>query len=167
MKHRVMIVVFLSSLYFFVGPMLCVSWAADPVEPENVVLTKAAWDAFNDGKYDQAISKADECLKKFEGQAILEQEKLEKDKAPQPAEGSASKEATETIHKRGLLNDVATCLFIKGESYEEQQKYLEGKAAYEKAAKLTYARTWDPKGWFWSPAKASEGRLKTLPKASK
>jgi len=165
MKHKVVIWIVLSGVCLITGVGFGAALTAGiGAEPLNVQLTKAAWDAFNDRKYDEAVLKADNCIKEFEGQALLEQGKLETEKAPQPPDGAVSKEGAERIHKSGLLNDVATCFFVKGRALEEQHRYSQARTAYEKAAGLSYGRTWDPKGWFWSPAQASEGRLKTLPK---
>jgi tetratricopeptide (TPR) repeat protein len=130
----------------------------------NERLTRAAWRALNRGQYDEAVSKADECINQFAGQAFLEQAKLETLGAPQFPEGKVADETAQQIHANGLLNDVATCHFIKGCALEERHHYPESRAAYEEATKFTYARTWDPRSFlFWIPSQAAKGRLITLP----
>jgi len=138
-------------------------WATGAgVLPLNVELTNAAWKAFNDEDWEAAARKAGECIEEFRGQAILAQEELEQKGEPLPPEGRVSEQVAEKIHSRGLLNDVATCYFIRGKAYQAMGRNAEAREAYENAAKFTYARTWDPKGWFWSPSNAARGQLKTL-----
>lgn len=131
-------------------------------QPLNVQLTVAAWDAFNAGNYQQAIARADKCINEFRGSADREQVELQNSKAPLPPKGKVSEEEKKRILARGLLNDVATCFFIKGRSAENVGRIPEAREAYLAASKYTYARTWDPKGWFWSPAEAASDRLTTL-----
>lgn len=66
------------------------------------------------------------------------------------------------IFANGLLNDVATCYFIKGKAAEKLVRKDDAKRAYEEAKKLTYARAWDPQGWFWSPSEGASDRLDAL-----
>ncbi|MEW5982819.1 MAG: hypothetical protein AB1806_10675 [Acidobacteriota bacterium] len=127
--------------------------------PLNAQLTVAAWDAFNKGEFERAIGIADKCLNEFRLSAEREQATLEKAKAPLPATGSVPDHVKKTILARGVLNDVGTCLFIKGRSAENLGRRDVARLAYEAAQTLTYARCWDPQGWFWSPAEASGDRL--------
>jgi beta-glucuronidase len=66
------------------------------------------------------------------------------------------------------LNDVATSYFIQGESYRDQGKKEEAINAFKVVVeKYCYGQAWDPRGWFWSVAKASrESILKLNPKES-
>lgn len=138
-------------------------WATGSGElPLNAQLTQAAWEALEDEDFQTALAKTEACIEEFEGAALLEQEALEESDEPAPPEGQVSEEVAKKIHSRGLLNDVATCFFIQGRAYEKLSRIADAKAAYEKAARFTYARAWDPKGWFWSPASAAKGRLRTL-----
>jgi hypothetical protein len=70
---------------------------------------------------------------------------------------------------RWAVNDVATAYFVKGRAAEyllkkqKNQKYKQiAQEAYQSAMKFTYARCWDPQGWFWSPAEAAGERLPLL-----
>jgi len=128
----------------------------------NVELTTAAWTAFNKGDFVGAIANAEKCIGEFRGAADRKQAELEKSKAPPPPTGAVSDEEKKAIFARGLLNDVATCFFIKGRSAENLGRKDEARQAYESASKYTYGRCWDTKGWFWSPAEASMDRLATL-----
>jgi hypothetical protein len=130
--------------------------------PPNARLTKEAWDAFNKGEWRTAIRKAEECIDRFQDQADDQQKQLETDHVTVP-NGVVPKEEKEEILRRGPLNDVATCFFIKGQAAEKLGQNGEAKQAYEAAAKYTYARCFDP-SWngFWSPSEAANGRLKRL-----
>ena len=128
----------------------------------NIQLTTAIFEAFNRNDFESAMANADKCVAEFRGAADREQADLEKAKEPPPAKDKFSEEEKKVILSRGLLNDVATCLYIKGRSAENLGRREEAKGAYEAARKYTYARAWDPQGWFWSPAEAAEDRLAKL-----
>lgn len=129
----------------------------------NEELTSSAWHAFNAKDYKRAIEIADEVLDDFLLQAERDQRELETSSAPSPPTGkpSSGEEKQRTL-ERGVLNDVATCYFIKGKASEKLKKIDEAKKAYTGAKALTYARTWDPAGWFWSPSQAAKDRLTLL-----
>ena len=128
----------------------------------NVELTTAAWDAFNKEDFARAIANADKCISEFRGAADRAQHGLDKAGTPPPPTGKVSDEVKTVILSRGLLNDVATCYYIKGRSAQELGRHEEAIGAYRAATKYTYARCWDPKGWFWSPAEAAQDRLTTM-----
>jgi tetratricopeptide (TPR) repeat protein len=150
------IVAVISSLCFLGGN----AYPESESQPPNVRLTTAAWEFYNAEKYDEAIKSAEKCIDDFQASAWVEQEALEKSKAPMPPVGKVGEEVSqgdkETILNRGVLNDVAACWFIKGRSLEKLKREKEAISAYQEAAKYTYARAWDP-SWngFWSPAKSA------------
>lgn len=145
-----------------VSATIFVARATQPSLPLNAELTNTAWEAFNKGNYEQAISASLKCINEFKGSADRQQNELESSKAPLPPKGSVSEETKKIIWARGLLNDVATCYFIKGRSAEYLGRIDEAKQSYREASKYTYARCWDPKGWFWAPSEAAQDRLSTL-----
>ncbi len=134
---------------------------------QNEILTEASWISFDKGQYEEAIKKAEKCIKEFGDDAIEKQQKLTNNNIPLPPEGedsvNISKERREEIFKRGVLNDVAACWFIKAKSLEELNKNEDAKKAYQATAQFTYARVWDPK-WkgFWSPSKKAQSILNRL-----
>ena len=128
----------------------------------NVELTTSAWDAFNKNDFARAIANADKCIGEFKGEADRTQENLEKSATPPPPKGKVSSDEKALILARGLLNDVATCYYIKGRSAQELGRRDEAIAAYKAAARYTYARCWDPQGWFWSPSEKAQGRLSPM-----
>jgi len=135
--------------------------------PLNARLTTKAWDALNKGDHERAITFADSCISGFGGSADRQQAQLEKDSVPPPPKGVVSETQKKAIFARGLLNDVATCYFIKGRSAENLKRMEEARQAYMVAMKYTYARCWDPKGWFWSPSEGASDRLNQLPPETK
>ena len=63
----------------------------------------------------------------------------------------------------GLLNDVATCLWIKGRSHEELGQISEARRAYRQAMLLTHGRCWNEvEELFWSPAEKAGDDLANL-----
>ena len=131
-------------------------------KPLNERFTTAAWAAFNTGKYEEAIAQADKCIGEFQGMANRLQAQLEGEHVSIPI-GSVFEEQKAQIYKNGLLNDVATCFFIRGRSAEALGHKDEARKAYEAAERYTRARTWDEaNGWFWSPAKGAAERLESL-----
>ena len=136
--------------------------AAEGGKSKNEQLVEAAWQAFNAKDYSTAIQKCNELIDEFRPAADREQLTLEQKKVPQPIKGKPPEAEKKTIFERGLLNDVGTCFFIVGRSAEYQGKADIARDAYSKAVKYSYARTWDPKGWFWSPSDAAQDRLSSL-----
>jgi hypothetical protein len=128
-------------------------------QPLHEKLTKAAWDAYNAKEYDKAIEMTDKCIDEFEATAFRMQGELKKE----PSTGTVSDDIKEEIFKNGVLNDVATCWFIKGRSLERLNKIEGAIQAYCKTSIYKYARTYDP-NWkgFWSPSQATKDRLPLL-----
>jgi len=124
--------------------------------PANQAGTTRAWEALEKKDYRAAITHADAVITEFGRQANEKQAALAKSKSPKPPEGPVTDDKVKkAVFANGLLNDVATCLFIKGEALEKTGKAGDAKSAYDAACKLTYARTWDPGGSFWDPATKS------------
>jgi len=72
-------------------------------------------------------------------------------------------ESKEKIFTYWALNDVGTCLFIKGEAYRNAGDAEEAKKAYKKLVdSFYYAQAWDSAGFFWKPAEAAQQKLELL-----
>jgi hypothetical protein len=133
---------------------------------------KQAWDAYNAKKYAAAIQAADDCIDQFAAHAQRDEADLVRNKTPQPKSGAVTETDKQAIFARGVLNDTGAAYFVKGRSAEylakqgaqgTQEKYLAiAREAYEKCKTLTYARTFDPQGWFWSTTEACNDRLTTI-----
>jgi len=138
--------------------------AASVKQSLNEKATAAAWESFNGGKYQAAITNAMFCIDEFKGAADRLEAKLEKEKPDLPT-GTVSEEIKKKIFQNGLLNDVATCFFVKGRAEEKLGKTEDAAKTYTSVKAYSYARTWDPSGgWFWSPSEAASDRLATLSK---
>jgi hypothetical protein len=133
--------------------------AQEAEQPLNVQLTNAAWDAYKKGDFGGAIASADKCIQKFKAGADKEQKELG---AKSPPTGAVSDEEKAVIFTHGVLNDVATCYWIKGSSAQKLHNTHVAKEAFTAVTMYPSARTWDPKGWFWSPAEDASNRLQDL-----
>jgi len=129
-----------------------------------------AWDAYNKGKYKEAINFAEQCIEDFDIKASNIQSELDSLKIT-PQTGSVNAIQKERIFKNSHLNDVATACFIKGRSaeyiYKQDQKnniaYKQTAIeAYTLSCKYSKGRCWDPQGFFWSPCESSSERLQKL-----
>lgn len=135
-------------------------------KPINEQATAEAWTAFQSGDNATAIAKADVCISRFGKAADRIETILETNKVSLPS-GQVSQAEKKRITRYQILNDVATCLLIKGWAEEKLGHVAEAKRAYTKARKYTQARTTSPnEESFWSPADAASERLTKLSKAS-
>jgi hypothetical protein len=126
--------------------------AATPDPNASVTLTTNAWNALNAKTYDQAVTFAQKCIDLYRSQALDQAKGM-----------TAPLTVKEEIQAKWALNDVGTCYYIMGQAYEKSNKTKEAVAAYQTLANdLPYTQCWDPKGWFWPPAKAAKDRIKAL-----
>jgi len=134
-------------------------------QPLNQRLTAAAWAAFNAKNYNEAISQADQCIELFQGSADLLQTSLAERRVTLLSGSVTDPKQRAQILSNGLLNDVATCFFIKGYAAERLKQYDEAKNAYEAVETYPLARTWNQDDdTFWVPSEGAAGRLVTLKK---
>ena len=145
----------LGAVPFLVRSVIPSSSPVDTKGPER------AWKAYNAADWKTSIQLADDCITTYRKTASQIQALLESRRAPTPPTGRLT-EAREEVLRNGVLNDVATCAFIKGSAAERLGLRDLAEEAYNLAASYTYARTWDPNGWFWSPAEIAMERLRSL-----
>jgi len=113
-------------------------------------LTTKAWKALADKDLDAVIAYTNKCLELYRKKAV----EMQKSLTEYPWESK------EKIFSYWALNDVGTCLFIKGEAYRNAGNTEEAKKAYEDLVDNFYfAQAWDPQGWFWKPAEAAQSKL--------
>jgi len=116
--------------------------------PNTSAITSAAWRALEEKRYDRVIFLVDECVRKFLTPAIKQSGQL--DHFPKG----------KVAFRYGLMNDVATCLFIKGRAFEEQGNFGVAKQIYQEIMEqFRFAQCWDPHGWFWSVASAAQDQI--------
>lgn len=134
----------------------------NPDIPRNVELVNRAWDAYRSQNYDTAMTAADRCVDRFKEEADADEAALEARHAKLLPTGAVGPKVKDEIYAQGVLNDVATCFWIKGISAQLSKHDDAAREAYTATMKYRYARTWDPKGWFWSPAEDAADRLRDL-----
>jgi predicted negative regulator of RcsB-dependent stress response len=120
----------------------------------SATLTAKAWNALNGGFTDDALQFVNKCIELYAAEAVKMQTSLT------AAPNFATPEAAGPYW---ALNDVGTCLFIKGQVLAKKGDKAGAKAAYEKLTReLKYSQCWDPQGWFWKPAEAAKQKLVEL-----
>jgi hypothetical protein len=132
---------------------------ATPELTTSEAFTTAAWQAYLRKDFAEAIELSQECIRRWEAEAIEQQAALDK----APPIGTVTNEQKDTVFSYASLNDVGTSYYIIAISMEELGKIDEAKAAYAAVIELPYARCWDPQGWFWSPAQVAKQNLAKLP----
>ena len=114
----------------------------------SAMLAQQAWKALEKEQYDQAIKLADQCEERFGTQAQKQQGMLKALPSPDKAFSYAA------------LNDVATCLYIKGKALQGFRRYEEAKSVFQAVIReYRFAQCWDPKGWFWKVAGAAQDQI--------
>ena len=117
----------------------------------SAALAQQTWKAFEKNQYDQVLTLADECASRFAVRAQKQQSLL---KAVPPPEKAFNYSA---------LNDVATCLFIKGKALRELRRVVEAKTVFQGIIRdYRFAQCWDPKGWFWKVAGAAQDQINCM-----
>ena len=110
-----------------------------------------SWFELGKRNFSRVYELTGECIKKFSQEADNLAKTL--NKFPPQAK----------INLYKVMNDVATCYFIKGEALMRQKKIQEAKKVFKEAAdKYPFAQSWDPRGWFWSVKEKSEATIKKL-----
>lgn len=135
-----------------------------PYFPLNELLVYAAWKNYESGKFDITLQVVNECITELSQTALQIQQALQADNEEIPALGKiADNAAKNRIFSRGVLNDVASCWFVKARTLEKLDRITEAVVAYCETEKYTFARTYDP-GFdgFWSPAQSASDRRVSL-----
>ncbi len=114
-------------------------------------LTTRAWEALGDGSYEAAVRYTEKCVELYEAEARKMQASM------------TAKAPKDKVHDYWALNDVGTSYFIQGEALLKLGRKDEAIAAFKVVRdELWFAQTWDPKGWFWSPAEAAHAKVVSL-----
>ncbi len=114
-------------------------------------LTTRAWEALAAGNYLGAVKYTEKCAELYEAEARKMQASM------------SARAPRDKVHDYWALNDVGTSYFIMGEALTKMRRYPEALAAFKVVRdELKYAQTWDPKGWFWSPAEAAYPKVDWL-----
>ncbi|HBR15278.1 MAG TPA: hypothetical protein DD723_07030 [Candidatus Omnitrophica bacterium] len=114
-------------------------------------LVRLAWEASHEDNFDKLTQLADKCLELYGNEAKLQQSQL-KD-FPLKTD----------IKNYQVLNDVATCLFVKAEALMHSGKTDDAVAQFEEIIReYQWAQSWDPRGWYWSVAEKSQDSINVL-----
>lgn len=120
-------------------------------------LTGKAWAAFNQNDLETVLAYADKCITLYKDKAT----EMQKSLTEYPWE------TKEKIFSYWALNDVGTCLFIKGEALRKAGKIAEAKEAFNSLINdYFFAQAWDPKGWFWKPVDAAKEKMAEMQETS-
>ncbi len=112
---------------------------------------KEGWNQLGKRNFKEVYKIVEECILEFGEEA----DKIAEGLSDFPPKGK------ENIYK--VMNDVATCYFIKGEALMREGKIQEAIDTFKIIIeKYPYAQAWDPRGWFWSLKEKSEITLKKL-----
>lgn len=123
-------------------------------------LTTKAWSAMDRGDYDTAVIYTDKCIELYKDEALKMQAEIHMQRQN---DNVKRKPTNQEIFDNWALNDVGTSYFIKGEALLNLGKKEEAVDAYKFVMnQLYYGKTWDPKGWFWSPAEAANKKVVML-----
>ncbi len=116
-------------------------------------LTTKAWEAYNNNDVQKVLAYTNKCIDTYGAKA----KEMQKFLTEFPSESK------EKIFSFWALNDVGTCLFIKGNALSEVSEAgsnAEAKEAYKDLIEhYFFAQCWDPQGWFWKPAEAAQQKL--------
>jgi hypothetical protein len=124
--------------------------AQDFGDHKSVTLTSKAWDALGSDNADHAIKYADKCIELYLKQA-------------KEMQTSLKDFATDEAATYWALNDVGTCLFIKGQALLKKGDTKGALAAFKLLTdKVKFAQCWDSNGWFWKPSEAAKQKIVEL-----
>ena len=116
-------------------------------------LTSKSWEALNNKDLEAVLTYTDKCIELY----------AEKAKEMQQSLTMYAWESKEKVFSYWALNDVGTCLYIRGKALRQAGKLKEAQEAYKKLIEeFKFAQCWDPGGWFWKPAEAAEKELNEL-----
>ncbi len=142
--------------YFVICALLFViylgnSFAQD--RPPSKELVVKAWEAHGRNDIESTFKITQQCIDLYLEEAKRQQASL-----------NALPKGTDIANYQ-ILNDVATCYFIQGESYMRQEKFPEAVEVFNTIIQqYSFAQAWDPRGWYWQIAKAAKDSIDKIQK---
>lgn len=126
---------------------------------DHAKMTAKVWDFLKTEQYDSVVVYADQCVQEYWDVALVQQQSV---KEPLPI-GKVDAAVKERIMKNGPLNDLATCLVIKGRAFEQSGDVDRALLVYETLAQFSHARCYQAEAdIFWSPSMAASDRIGVL-----
>jgi len=119
--------------------------------PSSRDFVKMSWEASGTNDFEKAIEYTDRCVELYQAQA--------------KEQGATLSASSPRGHEDqyGVFNDVATCIFIKGEIYMKQGKTEEAIKTFNTIIQdYKFAQAWDPRGWYWSVAEKAQASIDKL-----
>jgi len=112
---------------------------------------KKGWAILGKREFEEVHKTTEECISRFSPEANRLAETLN---------GFPSKGEEKNFK---IMNDVATCYFMKGEAFIREGKIEEARKTFQEVIdKYPYAQSFDPRGWYWSIKEKSEITLRKL-----
>ncbi|MDI6758643.1 MAG: glycoside hydrolase family 2 TIM barrel-domain containing protein [Candidatus Omnitrophota bacterium] len=126
--------------------------SAQQDNPSSGELITKAWQAHGKRDIEATFKYTQECIDLYRETADKQQASL-----------NSLPKTKDEIEAVQILNDAATAYFIQAESYMRQEKLDEAKKLFQLIIdKYPYAHAWDPRGWFWQIAQASQQSITKL-----
>jgi hypothetical protein len=120
-------------------------------DESSSALTVKSWEALNSKDEQALVAYTSRCIELYQEEARDQQAKLS-DFAPAGSEADYES-----------LNNVAVCYFMLGEFYKHQKDWEKSRENYKKVVdRFYFSQYWDPRGWWWKPAKISEGEIEKI-----
>lgn len=122
-------------------------------DTSNWNLTISAWEKLAEKDYEGVFVYARKCLELYEEEAKKIALEMRKFAGPGHEDEYA------------VVNDVATCHYIMGETYMKQREFDKARQEFNIVIeKYPYAQSWDSKGWFWKVAEISKKNIDKIVK---
>jgi len=151
-RSRFKILNFGLSFWILIFGFWIYSFAQEATKPSSGELIVKSWEAHGKKDIEATFKYTQQLIDLYKEEASRQQASLK-----------AMPKSRPDIESVQSLNDVGTAYFIQGESYRDQGKKEEAIAAFKVVVNnYPYAQAWDPRGWFWSVAKASQESIDKL-----
>ena len=131
-------------------PSACISTDSEVSDSAHWALT--AVNLFENKQYEEAVAAVDACFDEWGPKGGHKQKRLWDTGRRCPRTGEVNDKEKRKIDKNGLLNDVSLALWAKARSLHALEQIEPAKQAYAQCIYMACGRTWDPQGWYWSPA---------------
>ena len=123
----------------------------DFTDESSSALTVKSWEALNKKDEQALLAYTSRCVELYTEEARDQEAKLD-DFAP-----AGSEAAYES------LNNIAVCYFMLAEFYKYKKDWAKSRENYKNVVdKFYFAQYWDPRGWWWKPAKISEDEIEKI-----
>jgi len=118
-------------------------------------LTLKAWEASGEKNYQAVEAYAKKCIDLYGDEARRQQRSLS-DFPPLKKQSAFD-----------ILNNVATCYFIRAEALMRQGKGQEAREIFQLIIdEYSFAQCWDPRGWYWKVAEKSRQTIEKIDKGT-